>query len=245
MMGKSKGEVLPSAVWLEVRAGVGGSEARLFASQLLRMYERFSARMDWNFKLLNVSRSPQGGLKDATAEVVGAEVGRVLSMEAGVHRIQRIPASESKGRVHTSTATVAVLSKPVTTAIADFNRSDLKVETKRSSGSGGQHVNTTDSAVRITHVPSGVVACSSHKSQHQNKMLAMQMLRRRLNALASQSADADRAQARAKQIGSAARTEKVRTYNFVHDKVTDHRSHLAVGGVTKVMDGNLSRLLRR
>ncbi|MGP1914512.1 MAG: PCRF domain-containing protein [Candidatus Hodgkinia cicadicola] len=240
---ETKKTEITSSVWLEIRAGVGGAEACSFASQLLRMYERFSTKMSWTFKLLDANRGANGHLKATSAEIVGVNANRLATTEAGVHRIQRIPSSESKGRIHTSTATVAVLPKPKTPTKATFDSTTLKVETKRSSGAGGQHVNTTDSAVRITHMPSGAVACSSQKSQHQNKMTALQTLRRKLAALALNKASAARAKLRTAQIGCASRTEKVRTYSFLRDKVIDHRLDVSLEGVIRFMDGDLSRLL--
>ncbi|MGP1906045.1 MAG: PCRF domain-containing protein [Candidatus Hodgkinia cicadicola] len=232
-----------SSVWLEIRSGVGGTEACSFASELLRMYERFSIKMNWTFKLLDANRGANGHLKDALAEIVGINANRLATTESGVHRIQRIPSSESRGRIHTSTATVAVLPKLQNPTEVNLDSASLKVETKRSSGAGGQHVNTTDSAVRITHTPSGTVACSSQRSQHQNKIIALRTLRRKLAALALNEVTAARAKLRTKQIGFASRTEKVRTYSFVRDKVIDHRLNVSLGGVIRFMNGDLSRLL--
>ncbi|MGP1917681.1 MAG: PCRF domain-containing protein [Candidatus Hodgkinia cicadicola] len=231
-----------SAVCLEIRAGVGGAEACSFASSLLRMYERFSAKMNWTFKLLAANLSSNGHLKAAKAEIVGLNVRRLATTEAGVHRIQRIPSSESRGRVHTSTATVAILPKFQSPTKTNLPSAALKVETKRSSGAGGQHVNTTDSAVRITHIPSGTVVCSSQKSQHQNKASALRTLRRKLDALALNKASAAFAKLRTMQIGCAARTEKVRTYNLPRDEVIDHRLNTSFGGVIKFMNGDLPHL---
>ncbi|MGP1918344.1 MAG: peptide chain release factor-like protein [Candidatus Hodgkinia cicadicola] len=226
-----------------MRAGIGGAEACAFTSSLLRMYERFSIKMNWTFKLLDANRRANGHLKAASAEIVGTNANRLALTEVGVHRVQRVPSSESKGRIHTSTATVAVLPKFQSPTKVNLNSATLKVETKRSSGAGGQHVNTTDSAVRITHIPSGTVVCSSQKSQHQNKMSALQALRRRLDALALNKVTIARAKLRTTQIGLATRTEKVRTYSFVRDEVIDHRLNSSLGGVIRFLNGDLSRLL--
>ncbi|MFP3039010.1 MAG: peptide chain release factor-like protein, partial [Candidatus Hodgkinia cicadicola] len=178
-----------------------------------------------------------GCLKDALIELEGLNVDRVLTLESGVHRVQRIPTSDPRGRIHTSTVTIAILPKLVKHVITDIPPSTLRVETKRSTGAGGQHVNTTDSAVRITHKPSGIVVNSSHKSQHQNKTLALQSLRQKLERFTTSKLIASRACERTKQIGSANRNEKTRTYNFVRDEVVDHKSNTVIRGVMKVMKG--------
>ncbi|ACT34283.1 putative peptide chain release factor RF1 [Candidatus Hodgkinia cicadicola Dsem] len=229
---------------LELRAGVGGREAGLFASQLLRMYERFAAKMRWRVTLTEVSFGCDGGIKRAVADVVGEGVGLWLAHEAGVHRVQRVPKTETRGRVHTSTVTLALLPSAGASCELGLLNSDLKIETMRASGAGGQHVNTTDSAVRITHLPTGVTACASCRSQHQNRAMALKLLRERVAARALSNAAADAAGVRAAQVADGARAHRARTYSFVMDKVTDHKLGRSVVGVARVLDGELQLLVR-
>ena len=222
---------------LEVRAGTGGDEAALFAADLFRMYQRYSERRGWRFETIQLSDTGIGGLKEAIAEITGKGVFARLKFESGVHRVQRIPETESGGRIHTSAATVAVLpeAEEVDVVIED---KDLRIDTYRSQGAGGQHVNTTDSAVRITHLPTGVVVTQQdEKSQHKNRARAMKVLRSRIYDAQRAAADADRAQTRKGQVGSGDRSERIRTYNFPQGRVTDHRIGLTMHKLDRVMEG--------
>ncbi len=222
---------------LEVRAGTGGDEAALFAGDLLRMYARYAALQGWRFELEDSSEGEAGGVKEAVASISGLGVFGRLKFESGVHRVQRVPATETQGRIHTSAATVAVLPEPedVEIEVAD---ADIRIDTYRSSGAGGQHVNKTDSAVRITHMPTGIVVTSSEKSQHQNRAKAMKVLKARLYDLKRGELDAERAQSRRDQVGSGDRSERIRTYNFPQGRVTDHRIGLTVHTLPKVLEGD-------
>ena len=230
---------------LEIRAGTGGAEATLFASELFRMYTRYAEGRGWTVEILSVSESEAGGMKEVIAEISGSGAYGTLKRESGVHRVQRVPVTESQGRIHTSTVTVAVLPEAaeVDVRIAD---GDLRIDIFRSSGPGGQSVNTTDSAVRITHMPTGlVVTCQDEKSQHKNKARAMKVLRSRLYDLEQQRLASERAQERRGQIGTGGRSERIRTYNFPQNRITDHRVGLTMHKLNTVIEGDLVELLEQ
>jgi len=221
---------------LEVRAGTGGDEAALFAGDLFRMYQRYASLQGWKVEIDSVSEGEMGGYKEIIASVTGDGVFGRWKFESGVHRVQRVPATEAQGRIHTSAATVAVLPEVEDVEI-EINESDIRIDTYRSSGAGGQHVNKTDSAVRITHLPTGVVVTSSEKSQHQNRARAMKNLKARLYDMQREALDTARSDARKSQVGSGDRSERIRTYNFPQGRVTDHRINLTLYNLGKVMEG--------
>jgi peptide chain release factor 1 len=228
---------------VEIRAGTGGDEAALFALDLFRMYSRYAEKRGWKVEPLSMSESPAGGLKEAIAGFRGDGVFGRLKHERGVHRVQRVPATESQGRIHTSTVTVAVLPEAEEVDIA-IDPSDLRIDVFRSSGPGGQSVNTTDSAVRITHVPSDtVVTCQDEKSQHKNKAKAMKVLRSRILQREQERAAQERASERRSQVGSGERSEKIRTYNFPQSRVTDHRAAVTLHRLDEIVEGDLDELL--
>lgn len=225
------------SVILEVRAGTGGDEAALFAGDLFRMYTRYAELNGWRVNVMSQSEGEMGGFKEVTASISGAGVYAKLKYESGVHRVQRVPDTETQGRIHTSAATVAVLPE-VEDIDIDIKDQDIRIDTMRSSGAGGQHVNTTDSAVRITHLPSGIVVTSSEKSQHQNRATAMKVLRARLYEAEREKRDSERADARRDQVGSGDRSGRIRTYNFPQGRVTDHRINLTLYKLDKVITGD-------
>ena len=227
---------------LEIRAGTGGSEAALFGGDLFRMYERYASANGWRVELISASDGEAGGYKEVIAMVSGRGVFAKLKFESGVHRVQRVPDTEASGRIHTSAATVAVLPEAEEIDI-DIRAEDIRIDTMRASGSGGQHVNTTDSAVRITHIPSGIVVVQAEKSQHQNRARAMQVLRSRLFDMQRQKADSERSEARRSQVGSGDRSERIRTYNFHESRVTDHRIGLTVYRINDIMNGDLDEIV--
>jgi len=227
---------------LEIRPGTGGEEAALFAGDLLRMYQKYAEAQGWRFDLLELSETELGGVKEAMARIEGEGVFARLKFESGVHRVQRVPETEAGGRIHTSAATVAVLPEAEEVEI-DIPATDIRIDTMRSSGAGGQHVNTTDSAVRITHLPTGIVVTSSEKSQHQNRANAMAVLRARLYDLERSKADSERAAERKSQVGSGDRSERIRTYNFPQGRMTDHRINLTLYALPQVMAGDLTEVI--
>ncbi|MBV0890567.1 peptide chain release factor 1 [Paracoccus sp. Z118] len=227
---------------IEIRPGTGGDEAALFAADLLRMYQRHAESQGWSFQTLELAQSELGGVREAMARIEGEGVFARLKYESGVHRVQRVPETESGGRIHTSAATVAVLPEAEDVDI-DIPAADIRIDTMRSSGAGGQHVNTTDSAVRITHLPTGIVVISSEKSQHQNRANAMAVLRARLYDMERARADAARSADRKSQVGSGDRSERIRTYNFPQGRVTDHRINLTLYSLDRVMQGDLTEII--
>ena len=227
---------------IEIRPGTGGEEAALFAGDLLRMYQRYAETQGWRFEIIEMQETELGGIKEVTAHVQGDGVFAKLKYESGVHRVQRVPATESGGRIHTSAATVAVLPEAEDVDI-QIDPQDIRIDTMRASGAGGQHVNTTDSAVRITHIPSGIVVTSSEKSQHRNREIAMQVLKTRLYDLERQRVDSERSADRKSQVGSGDRSERIRTYNFPQGRMTDHRINLTLYKLDQVMSGDLTEIV--
>src|SRR5216110_1435260 len=227
---------------LEVRAGTGGEEAALFAAELLRMYQRYAALHGWRCELLDLSETGLGGVKEASASIIGRNVFARLKFESGVHRVQRVPETEASGRIHTSAATVAVLPEAEEVDV-EIDDKDLRIDVFRASGPGGQSVNTTDSAFRITHLPSGLVVIQQdEKSQHKNKARTLKVLRARLYEAERQALAATRAADRKSQVGSGDRSERIRTYNFPQGRETDHRINLTLHKINDIMDGDLSQL---
>jgi peptide chain release factor 1 len=231
------------AAMLEIRAGTGGDEAALFAGDLLRMYQRYAEGRGWRFEMISASQSDAGGFKEAIASVSGQGVFARLKFESGVHRVQRVPVTESGGRIHTSAATVAVLPEAEDVDV-QIDDKDLRIDVYRSSGPGGQSVNTTDSAVRITHLPTGLVVIQQdEKSQHKNKAKALKVLRTRLYELERERLASERAGARKSMVGSGDRSERIRTYNFPQGRVTDHRINLTLHRLPEILEGQLDELI--
>ncbi len=230
-------------VFLEIRAGTGGDEAALFAADLFRMYTRYAEANRWKVEILSLSETGIGGLKEVIAAIEGKNVYSRLKYESGVHRVQRVPATETSGRIHTSTATVAVLAEPDEVEV-EIDERDLKIDTYRASGPGGQHVNKTDSAIRITHLPTGIVVqCQDERSQHKNRAQAMRMLRAKLYEIEEQKRRSDLASTRKSLVGSGDRSEKIRTYNFRDGRITDHRIGLTLYRIEAILNGDMDELV--
>jgi peptide chain release factor 1 len=227
---------------LEIRPGTGGDEAALFAADLARMYQRFAEIQGWSWEVVEEQATDLGGLKELVARVEGEGVFARLKYESGVHRIQRVPETEASGRIHTSAATVAVLPEAEEVDV-QINPAELRIDTMRSSGAGGQHVNTTDSAVRITHLPTGIVVTSSQKSQHRNRDLAMKVLRARLHEMERARTEWARSADRRSQVGTGDRSERIRTYNVPQGRLTDHRIGLTLYRLDQIMEGDLSEVI--
>lgn len=231
-------------VYLEIRAGTGGDEASIFAGDLYRMYTRYAEEKKWKVEVMSESFGDHGGFKEVILHVIGKNAYGQLKFESGAHRVQRVPETESQGRIHTSACTVAVLKEAQNIDKIDVNESDLRIDTYRSSGAGGQHVNTTDSAVRITHVPSGVVVeCQDERSQHKNRAKALALLQARLLAHEKEKQQREQAQTRRSLVGSGDRSERIRTYNFPQGRVTDHRINLTLYKLDEVMEGSLTQII--
>jgi len=227
---------------LEIRPGTGGEEAALFAGDLLRMYQRYAEVRGWGFDIIEEQATEIGGIKEVVAHIKGDGVFARMKYESGVHRVQRVPETESGGRIHTSAATVAVLPEAEDVDI-HIDANDIRIDTMRSSGAGGQHVNTTDSAVRITHIPSGIVVTSSEKSQHRNREIAMQVLKTRLYDMERQKIDSERSADRKSQVGSGDRSERIRTYNFPQGRMTDHRINMTLYKLDQILAGDLDETI--
>ncbi len=231
-------------IFLEIRAGTGGQEAGIFAGDLLRMYGRFAERQGWQVEVLSAQENDAGGYREVIARITGRGAYSRLKFESGTHRVQRVPATESQGRIHTSACTVAILPEVDEVDAIDINANDLRVDTYRSSGAGGQHVNTTDSAIRITHLPSGIVVeCQDERSQHKNRARAMSLLGARLLEAERESQRSQRAADRKLQVGSGDRSERIRTYNFPQGRITDHRIGLTLYELDSVLDGGLDNVI--
>lgn len=231
-------------IYLEVRAGTGGDEAAIFAGDLFRMYSRYAELQNWSIELVSASHGEHGGYKEVIARISGQNVYSQLKFESGVHRVQRVPTTESQGRVHTSACTIAVLPEVEEIDAIEINSDDLRIDTYRSSGAGGQHVNKTDSAIRLTHLPTGlVVECQDERSQHKNRAKAMALLRTRLLDAEQSKQRQEQAQARKSLVGSGDRSERIRTYNFPQGRLTDHRINLTIYQLAEVMEGHLSVII--
>jgi peptide chain release factor 1 len=233
-----------SNIYLEVRAGTGGDEAAIFAGDLFRMYSRYAENQGWRVEVLSESPGEHGGYKEIISRIVGRGAFSRFKFESGTHRVQRVPATEAQGRIHTSACTVAILPELEEVEKVELNPADLRIDTFRASGAGGQHVNKTDSAIRITHLPTGIVVeCQDERSQHKNRSRAMSLLKARLQAAEQEKRDREEAQSRKLQVGSGDRSERIRTYNFPQGRVTDHRINLTLYKLADIMNGNIDELI--
>lgn len=233
-----------SNIFIEVRAGTGGDEAALFAGDLMRMYSRYAEQIGWSTEIISESLGEHGGYKEVIVRISGQDVYSKLKFESGGHRVQRVPETETQGRIHTSACTVAIMPEVQEVNKIDINPSDLRVDTYRASGAGGQHVNRTDSAIRITHLPSGIVVeCQDERSQHKNRARAMSLLQSRLLAAERERQRAQQAATRRSLVGSGDRSERIRTYNFPQGRITDHRINLTLYKLEEILQGNLSHLI--
>ncbi|MGB0449743.1 MAG: peptide chain release factor 1 [Porticoccaceae bacterium] len=232
-------------VFLEIRAGTGGDEAAIFSGDLFRMYSRFAENQRWKVEVISESQGDHGGYKEIIARIVGQGVFSKLKFESGAHRVQRVPDTESQGRIHTSACTVAIMAEADEKDAIEINKGDLRVDTFRASGSGGQHVNKTDSAIRITHLPTGlVVECQDERSQHKNRAKAMSVLQARLTAAQDEAVAQEQSDQRKSLVGSGDRSERIRTYNFPQGRVTDHRINLTLYKLSEVMEGSLNEIVQ-
>ncbi len=232
-------------VFLEVRAGTGGDEAAIFSGDLAKMYQRFAEKKGWNIEIINENRSDHGGYKEIILRIAGQDVYSQLKFESGAHRVQRVPETESQGRVHTSACTVAIMPEVESVDEYEIKSADLRVDTFRASGSGGQHVNKTDSAIRLTHIPTGVVVeCQDERSQHKNRARAMSLLQSRLLTAEQDKQQAEQAETRKLQVGSGDRSERIRTYNYPQGRMTDHRINLTLYKLDEIMQGGLEHVIK-
>jgi peptide chain release factor 1 len=231
-------------IYMEIRAGTGGEEAAIFAGDLFKMYSKFSEKNKWDIEIINSNISDHGGFKEVIFKIIGTNVYSNLKFESGTHRVQRVPNTETQGRVHTSASTVAVLPIVEKVDVIDINPADLRIDTYRASGAGGQHVNKTDSAVRVTHIPTGIVSeCQDDRSQHKNKAKAMEYLHSRLLSAKQEKQKKDTDESRKKQVGSGDRSERIRTYNFPQGRVTDHRINLTLYKLEQLIEGDIEPLI--
>lgn len=231
-------------VFLEIRAGTGGDEAAIFSGDLFRMYSRYAEDQHWKMEVLSERQGEHGGYKEIITRVEGRDVYANLKFESGAHRVQRVPETESQGRIHTSACTVAVMAEPDELDEVEINKGDLRVDTYRASGAGGQHVNKTDSAVRLTHLPTGIVVeCQDERSQHKNKARAMSLLQAKLSTSVQDKQDAEQAEQRRNLVGTGDRSDRIRTYNFPQGRVTDHRINLTLYKLAEVMEGEMAALI--
>ena len=231
-------------IYMEIRAGTGGEEAAIFAGDLYKMYSKFSEKNKWDIEIINSNISDHGGFKEIIFKILGTNVYSNLKFESGTHRVQRVPNTETQGRVHTSASTVAVLPIVEKVEVIDINPADLRIDTYRASGAGGQHVNKTDSAVRVTHIPTGIVSeCQDDRSQHKNKAKAMEYLHSRLLSAKQEKQKKDTDESRKKQVGSGDRSERIRTYNFPQGRVTDHRINLTLYKLEQLIEGDIEPLI--
>ncbi len=234
-----------SNIYLEVRAGTGGDEAAIFAGDLFRMYSRYADNRGWQVEIMSESQGEHGGYKEVISRIVGRGAFSYFKFESGTHRVQRVPATEAQGRIHTSACTVAILPEVAEVESVDLNPADLRIDTFRASGAGGQHVNKTDSAIRITHIPTGIVVeCQDERSQHKNRSRAMSLLKAKLLSAEQEKRDQAEAQSRKLQVGSGDRSERIRTYNFPQGRVTDHRINLTLYKLANVMNGDLDDVIQ-